>query len=112
MNSYIYVFVREDISFAQKIVQAGHACHEAGKMLSHAEFKDVSSMVLLSAKDENDLENIARIIDRAGIDFCMFFEPDMNSYTAICTKPVISDRERAFFKEWKLYRAGTIPYMS
>jgi hypothetical protein len=29
--SYIYTFIREDISHAQRIVQIGHACYEAGK---------------------------------------------------------------------------------
>ena len=108
MNSYIYTFIRENISPAQKIVQLGHACHEAGKLLNHSEHKHVSSLILLSAKDEDDLLEIAERIDRAGITFHMFYEPDMNSYTAICTRPITADRERAFFKKWDLYRADTI----
>lgn len=104
MNSYIYTFIREDISPAQQIVQLGHACHEAGKLLNHPEHKHVSSLILLSAKDEADLLNIAERIDCYGIQFYMFHEPDMNSYTAICTRPVISQRERNFFQKWDLYR--------
>lgn len=104
MNSYIYTFIREDIPLAQKIVQLGHACHEAGKLLSYDEHKDVSSLVLLSAKNEDDLKNIARIVECAGIDFHMFYEPDINSYTSICTRPVISTRERLIFRKFELYR--------
>ena len=105
MNSYIYTFIREDISSAQKIVQLGHACHEAGKLLNHSEHKHVSSLILLSAKDEDDLLEIAERINRAGITFHMFHEPDNNmGYSAICTRPVISARERAFFQKWDLYR--------
>ena len=104
MNSYIYTFIREDISPAQKIVQIGHACHEAGKLLHHPEHRDISSLILLSASDEGDLIEIAERISRAGIEFHMFYEPDMNSYTAICTRPITSTRERAFFQKWDLYR--------
>lgn len=47
MTSYIYTFIRKDISQEQKIVQIGHACYEAGK-----KFKDengISSLILLEA---------------------------------------------------------------
>ena len=57
MNSYIYCFIREDISPEQKIVQLGHACHEAGKLLPANEFKEPSTMILLSARDEADLKS-------------------------------------------------------
>lgn len=102
--SYIYTFIREDLSPEQKIVQLGHACHEAGKMIDLREHKEPSSLILLSARNEDDLIMISRKIDRAGIDHYMFFEPDINSYTSICTRPVFSDRERAFFRKWDLYR--------
>jgi hypothetical protein len=105
MNSYIYTFIREDISPTQKIVQLGHACHEAGKLLHHQEHKHVSSLILLSAKDEGDLLDIAARIDCAGIQFYIFHEPDNDmGYSAICTRPVSSAKERAFFQKWDLYR--------
>lgn len=102
--SYIYTFIRRDLSPEQKIVQLGHACHEAGKLLKHEENRETSNLILLSAADEKDLKSIARKIDCAGIDFYMFYEPDINSYTAICTRPVVSDKERSFFRKWDLYR--------
>jgi hypothetical protein len=106
MDSYIYTFIRKDLSPEQKIVQLGHACHEAGKLLPHAEHQGVSSLILLAAEDEDDLKSIARKIDCAGIDFYMFFEPDNNmGYSAICTRPITSPRERAFFRKWDLYRS-------
>lgn len=105
MNSYIYTFIREDISPAQKIVQTAHATHEAGKRLNHTEYPHVSSLILLSAKDEADLKLISRKIDCAGIDHYMFYEPDNGmGYSAICTRPITCDRERAFFRKWDLYR--------
>lgn len=103
--SYIYTFIREDLSQEQKIVQLGHACHEAGKLIDSKEYKEPSSLILLSAKNEDDLIMISRKIDCAGIEHHMFYEPDNNmGYSAICTRPITSDRERAFFRKWDLYR--------
>lgn len=104
MSSYIYTFIREDIPHEQKIVQLGHACHEAGKLLPYIEHKQISSLILLSAENEDHLKDIADRIDCAGIDFSIFFEPDINAYTAICTRPIVSAKERAFFRRWDLYR--------
>jgi hypothetical protein len=103
--SYIYTFIRRDLSPEQKIVQLGHACHEAGKLLKHEENQETSSLILLSAQNEKELKSIARKIDCAGIDFHMFYEPDYDTgYTAICTRPIITERERRFFSRWDLYR--------
>jgi len=47
MTTYIYTFIRKDISPEQKIVQIGHACYEAGK-----KFRDefgISNLILLEA---------------------------------------------------------------
>ena len=105
MKSYIYTFIREDIPPAQKIVQLGHACHEAGKLLHHAEHKHTSSLILLSAENEAELLDIAARIDRAGIDYYIFYEPDNDMrYSALCTRPILSKRERSFFKKWNLYK--------
>lgn len=101
--SYIYTFIRQDISPEQRIVQIGHACYEAGKM-----FRDdlgISSLILLSAKDEADIKLIGRKLDRRGIDYYAFFEPDEGmGYSAICTRPVTDERERSFFRKWELFR--------
>ena len=99
--SYIYTFIREDLTPAQKIVQIGHACYEAGKLFQDKE--GISSLILLYAKDEEDLMFIAERLEMKGIDFYMFYEPDLNSHTSICTRPV-SQKERPFFKRWDLYK--------
>ena len=101
MTSYIYTFIREDIPHAQKIVQIGHACFEAGKRFEEPDH--ISNLVLLSAKDEHDLKGIAEKIDRRGFEFYMFYEPDNDmGYSAICTQPLKDGR--SFFRKWDLYR--------
>jgi hypothetical protein len=101
--SYIYTFIRKDISTAQKIVQIGHACFEAGKRFK--EPHGISSLILLGAEDEDDLKSIARKLDERGIDFYMFYEPDNSmGYSAICTKPITEGRDRTFFRKWNLFK--------
>lgn len=102
MNPYIYTFIRKDLSTAQKIVQLGHATWEAGLVFEKPEV--TASLVLLHANDESSLLGIAENLDAKGIEYVMFFEPDINSYTAICTRPVYTKNERSFFKRWDLYR--------
>lgn len=101
--SYIYAFIREDIPLAQKIVQIGHACYEAGK-----EFSDnvgISNLILLSAKDEENIKDIAYILEANNIEFHAFFEPDNNmGYSAICTRPMTDVKERKLFRKWRLYK--------
>lgn len=101
--SYIYTFIRKDLSPEQKIVQIGHACHEAGK---RTEDKGISSLVLLAVENEQDLKNIAEELDMKGIDHYAFFEPDFGpmGYTAICTRPIVEKREQRLFRKWKLYK--------
>lgn len=102
MSSYIYSFVRRDLSHAQMIVQHGHACYEAGK-----QFNDnvgISNLILLDCVDEEELLNIARKMDAKGIEYYMFYEPDISAYTSICTAPVISEQLRSFFGKWDLYK--------
>lgn len=100
--SYIYTFIRKDLSHAQKIVQIGHACYEAGKKFQ--DNQGISSLILLSAEDEDDLKVIAEKLEERGIQYYMFFEPNNEmGYSAICTEPITTNRDRNFFKKWKLY---------
>ena len=101
--SYIYTFIRKDLSPEQRIVQIGHACYEAGKLFN--DNQGISSLVLLEAQNEEDLKSIAKKLDIRGIEFYMFYESDYDTgYTALCTRPITDDRERSFFKRWNLFK--------
>lgn len=102
--SYIYTFIRKDLSPEQRIVQIGHACYEAGK-----KFQDnlgVSSLILLEAENEEDLKSISEKIDKKGISYYMFFEPDFGpmGYSALCTEPITERNLQNFFRQWRLYK--------
>ena len=78
---YTYVFIRTDLSYAQQIVQASHATLEAGFKFEQPE--EISS--------ENNIEHE------------MFYEPDIEQYTAIATRAMYGE-EREIFSELRTYR--------
>lgn len=90
MNPYVYMFIRDDLSHPQQIVQTAHAVEEASK-----KFKSDGQnfMVLCSAKDEDHLFDIGMHLAKNNIDHHTFYEPDIEGYTAIATRPLVgSDR--------------------
>jgi hypothetical protein len=101
MISYIYTFIRKDLSPEQRIIQIGHACFEAGKRFGDSE---IQNLVLLEAKDQNDLKQIAWMLECRNIEFYMFHEPDFNmGFSAICTKPIYDSDMINFFRRWNLF---------
>ena len=97
-NPYMYLFVREDMSHAQQIVQTAHAVDELNKKIPH---KPGNYMVLCGAKSEDHLHEIVTYLQRFNIDHELFFEPDINGFTAIATKPLIGN-ERKIMRKFKL----------
>lgn len=83
---YMYLFIREDLSTAQQIVQTAHAVEQ---LQGYGESDITNHMVLIGAKDQDDLTSIADYLTGANINHAMFYEPDIESYTAIATWPLI-----------------------
>lgn len=104
MNPYIYTFIRNDLPHEQKIVQLGHATYEAGQKFEKP--SEVASLILMQAKDEIDLITVADQLNEENIPHIIFYEPDIDECTAICTCPIIG-KERNFFKKFNLYKEST-----
>lgn len=96
---YIYLFVRKDLSIPQQIIQAAHA---VDCIRGHTE-SEVSHMVLIGASDEAELFSFAEHLSDSDIHHEMFFEPDVDAYTAIATRP-IRGKERDSLKHFQLMR--------
>jgi hypothetical protein len=99
------VFVRTDIPLADQIVQAGHACIEAGRAFKPPPH---TNMVLLAMADEEAITKALASI--SPVRYEVFWEPDpafdgkgSMGYTAACTEPVSGDARRLFrkFKMWR-----------
>jgi hypothetical protein len=90
MTPYIYMFIREDLSHPQQIIQTAHAVDELSKRLEPS--TETNSMVLFPAGSERELKRISDYLDRHGIVHEMFYEPDINGFTAIATEPLKGNR--------------------
>ena len=98
---YMYLFIREDLSIPQQIVQTAHAVDEMGKQHKHS--KVTNHMVLFPAKHEADLKSISDKLEMLGIEHHMFWEPDVSAFTAIATRPLIGD-ERIPLRKYRLLK--------
>ena len=105
MREYIYIFVRQDMSPEQQLVQSAHATLVLGNKLNH---KDVSELYFTVIGVENlmALGHVMRDLNKCGKNFITFYEPDQgNTLTAIATYPIPAE-ERGSLKEYKLLRFG------
>lgn len=93
MQPYIYMFVRNDLSHPQQIVQTAHAVDEIGKR-HRSEDVRVSHMVLCGVKNEEGLYNISEHLKKHQIEHEMFWEPDIGECTAIATQPISGDTRK------------------
>jgi len=101
------VLVRTDIPHADQVVQACHACVEAGVRFQHP---GNCRMALLCVRDEEALIRARERAENAGIKMQTFFEPDPvdgedhpMGFTAVCSEPVAGDQRKVFRKYalWK-----------
>lgn len=101
MHKYIYLFIRDDLTHPQQIIQAAHATELVAKTLPPN--SPVCHMVLIGCKDLMQLESTAADLDFEGIAYKMFYEPDIGQHTAIATLPISGDA-RKLFKHYRLKR--------
>ena len=108
-EAYTYLFVRQDISLAQQIVQASHAALEAGRSFTDTAHRN---LVLIGIANEHELFQIEQHLALNGIRFETFYEPDGNmGHSSICTEALTDRRRRkmlAHFPLWK-YQPDLVP---
>ena len=103
---FMYIFVRNDLSEAQKIIQAGHAIE---RLTTNSEYDFNTSghctphFALMGVDDEDDLKEVGKFLYDHLVTFEMFYEPDINEYTAIATVPLIG-KDRLIMSGFKMFR--------
>ncbi len=100
MKKAIYIFVRNDLSYSQKVVQSCHAALEATRQFVNNDER--YKIVVLAAKSEPKLMSIMMEAGGKGIKTTYFTEPDMDfQVTAVATEP-LDDEQRKVFQRYKL----------
>jgi len=103
--SYVYALVRQDLPLAAQLVQAAHACLEAGSRYPLS--SENPNIVLLAIPNEKHLHIFLGRLDAAGIRYVLFHEPDdCLGDTAACTEPLTADH-RGTFQRVPLWHAPT-----
>lgn len=95
---YMYLFIRDDLSVPQQIIQTAHAVEDICKKIS---LTKTSHAVLFSADSENDLFKASEWLSFHEIRHSMFYEPDIGAYTSIATEPLIG-KQRSIMKRFKM----------
>lgn len=99
-GAYVYVIIRNDLSNAQKAVQAGHALIEATRNFNMNGMHP--SIVLCVVKSEIKLQATMKELSSQRIKFSAFYEPDIgNQLTAIASEPLCG-ADRNAFKRFQL----------
>lgn len=100
--------MRRDLPAAQIAVQAAHAAVEAARSFLPAEHPH-PHLVLCGVSRERDLLAAADRLDRAGIRFALFREPDRNDeVTALATEPLGPARRGALARYRCLTRSDLL----
>lgn len=97
-NSYMYLFVRGDLSVPQQIIQTAHAVEDICQKIR---MNKTSHAVLFSADSEDDLFKASEWLSFHEIRHSMFYEPDIEAYTSIATEP-LSGKKRSVMKSFKM----------
>lgn len=94
------MLIRKDLPHSTQVVQASHACIEATRafLTDQAEHPH---LVVLGVNSQEQLQNSAKKLEKAGVRFRVFIEPDRdNESTALATEP-IGGETRRIFKNYK-----------
>lgn len=88
--------VREDLTPPQQICQAVHAAYESG--IRYGNKESVSSVVVVTVPNEEELIRTKERLDRKRIDSYIFKEPDLGDQaTALATEPLERARKKHFY---------------
>ncbi len=99
---YTYIFVRQDISLAQQLVQASHAALDAGKAFADVPHRN---LVLIGVRSEHELFAIEQHLAESNIRFTTFYEPDgLMGHSAICTEALTDRNKRKRLSHFDLWK--------
>jgi hypothetical protein len=99
------VLIRTDLPLERQMVQACHAASMAGHRF--AGWGEDTRMALLAAGNEDDLMKACMRLERLGIEFHLFHEPDHDiGYSAMASAPIAWKLARKALPHLPLWQAG------
>jgi hypothetical protein len=102
---YFYLFVRQDISLAQQLVQSVHAAVNAG--MAFREPIDISNAVLIGVPNKDALHEVVDLLETKNIEYVTWYEPDPSDnpvgFTSVCTISLREKGKRAALSKFPLW---------
>jgi hypothetical protein len=100
---YVYIFVRQDLSPEQQLVQAAHVTLVLGNKLKRTDVSELYFSVI-GIPQLSDFCQVMKDLKAHGSKYEIFYEPDQgNTMTAIATHPIRKDA-RGILLNYKLLR--------
>jgi hypothetical protein len=100
---YCYIFVRQDLSKEQQLVQAAHATLVLGSKLKHPDASEIYFTVI-GIPQLIDFCGVMKDLNAHGTKYETFYEPDQGgTLTAIATHPIPKDK-RGKLRDYKLLK--------
>jgi len=97
MEDYAYIFVRQDLSKEQQLVQFGHVCCVLGSEMHIRYDPHKLNFVAIGVKDLEQLDAIKFYLDFHDLTYVEFEEPDIgDQVTAIACLPVSGKTRNKF----------------
>lgn len=107
MEYHAYIFVRQDLSPEQQLIQFGHVACALGKSLPDHVCPHKLNFVGIGVKNEAHLVKSSLNMDDNGIEYVVFREPDIgDEITAVASLPV-TGAQREAFRKYKTLRLMT-----
>lgn len=101
--SYVYIFVRQDLSNEQQLVQAAHVALVLGNKLKKDSVAELYFAVI-GIPQLSDFCKVMKDLKKHGTQYECFYEPDQgNTLTAIATHPIKKD-ERGILLDYQRLR--------
>ena len=101
-EAYTYLFVRQDISLAQQLVQASHAALDAGRAFTDIPHRN---LVLIGVRSEHELSAVEQHLAECDIRFSIFYEPDgLMGHSAICSEALTDRHKRKRLSHFDLWK--------
>lgn len=96
---YSYIFVRQDLTPEQQLIQFGHVCCVVGSHLPHNISPHRLNFVGIGVPNEHALIKALTLMSENNIEWCDFIEPDMDyQMTAAASLPVRGETRNVFSK--------------
>lgn len=98
------MFVRQDITLAQQIVQSNHATFEAARR-SKLDHNEIPYCIVIGVPDKAALRRVIEKLKGLGIGHHEYHEPDYDlGLTAVATDPLGPDHRR-MLSNYRLWRS-------